>query len=83
MMLGILKWLIALAALVAMGWGAVKFCDLLTEGLYPEKRRQVRRFIRVGVGTIGVVLGLVIALAVGFAALFGTGCEGGLSAMRC
>lgn len=82
-MLASLQWFVALVALIAIGWGVVKFCDLLGETLDSKSRRRFSRLVRVGVVIVGIIFSVVIAVMVGAAMFFGTGCEMTLDPMSC
>lgn len=75
--------LAVLFALAALGWGAVKFGDVVAEAVDPDSRRQLRKFVHVLAVAVAVVLGGFIAVTALTAVLWGTGCERVLDPMAC
>ncbi|MFC5388945.1 hypothetical protein ACFPH9_06000 [Brevundimonas bullata] len=82
-MTGVFQLLAVLFALAALGWGAVKFGDVVAEAVDPDSRRQLRQFVRVLAVAVAVVLGGFIAVTALTAVLWGTGCERVLDPMAC
>jgi membrane protein DedA with SNARE-associated domain len=78
---------VVLAAVAALGWGAVKFGDVAGEAVDPASRRQLRRLLRIGVGVVAVILGVLALITILAATLvgtiWGTGCDPVLDPMAC
>jgi len=77
------QWLVVLAAVVSLGWAAVKCCDLIAETFSLTIQRQLRKTIVFGAVVIAIILTLVVGAIALSAAIWGTGCEPGLDSMSC
>ena len=82
-MVVIFQWLVVLAAVVALGWAAVKCCDMVAEAFGLTIQRSLRKLVMYGVGAIAIAFALVLGAIALSAAMWGTGCEPGLDPMSC
>jgi len=82
-MVGIFQGLFVLAAVIALGWAALKCSDLIAEAFGVSIPRQLRTLVKLDVSVIAAIFILVLAVMTLSAALLGTECEPGSDPMSC